>query len=268
MTPEEFYSRLGDAFGIIGPNRTQPHRGQDFPWGAGTDIPSWCDGTVALVGYTPVIGHFVSIRLDGGAGWAGHCHMLSRSPLELGARVLYGDLVGDVGNTGSASRGNHDHATFSPWGVSPATARVVDPLPWIRSAIASKAPQPPKRKRHDMPRLMRRILPRPAGAPTSGDGKYSELALYDELGRFQVFTNLQPAGAERSLFDELWAAYGPPEEVAPGSALERFWKRRTVTLGPEQRQPYFDSAGNPVAGPQAPGSGSFVLELKGTAEPS
>lgn len=137
MTPQEFYANVGDRFGIIGGDRVNPHRGVDFPWREGTPIPSWCDGTVVRNEYNSVIGWIMTIETVG--GWAGFCHMAARSPLPIGTRVSYGDTIGTVGNTGSASRGAHLHATFSTVGDHPGISPVVDPLPWITANLTSSA---------------------------------------------------------------------------------------------------------------------------------
>lgn len=136
MNAQEFYSNVGDLFGITGGDRVNPHRGVDFPWGEGTPIPSWCAGTVVRNEWNSVIGWILSIETS--EGWAGFCHMASQSPLPVGAWVRQDDTLGLVGNTGTASRGAHLHATFSTVGNHPGTAPVVDPLPWIRSALIPK----------------------------------------------------------------------------------------------------------------------------------
>lgn len=135
MTPEEFYALVGDLFDATA-DRPHPHRGVDFPWDAGTPIPTWCDGVVVANFWHDVLGWVIVIATSG--GWAGHCHMLSQSPLPVGTKVNYGDIIGTVGATGEVT-GPHDHATFSTVGDSPATSPVVDPLPWIRSAMRGVA---------------------------------------------------------------------------------------------------------------------------------
>lgn len=132
MDASEFYGNVGDPFAATS-GRPTPHRGVDFPWGAGTGIPAWDDGVVALNQWSAALGHMLSIRTAD--GWAGFCHLQSASPLSVGEAVKFGQIIGHVGNTGSASRGNHLHATFSETGASPAFAAVVDPLPRIQASI-------------------------------------------------------------------------------------------------------------------------------------
>jgi hypothetical protein len=154
MTPQEFYANVGDRFGIVGGDRVNPHRGVDFPWGQGTPIPSWCAGTVVRNEWNSVIGWIMTVETSG--GWAGFCHMASQSPLPVGSTVSFGQTIGLVGNTGSASRGAHLHATFSTAGNHPGTSPVVDPLPWITANLSATAgggtsPFPkPQRLDHDM----------------------------------------------------------------------------------------------------------------------
>lgn len=176
MTPQEFYANVGDRFGVIGGDRVNPHRGVDFPWGQGTPIPSWCAGTVVRNEYNSVIGWIIAIETSG--GWAGFCHMASQSPLPVGSSVSFGQTVGLVGNTGSASRGAHLHATFSTVGNHPGTSPVVDPLPWILANLSSTAgggttPFPTSKGSNDMPELY--SAPMPATVPTDLKTRYPYL---------------------------------------------------------------------------------------------
>lgn len=139
MDAREFYANVGDRFGVIGPSRKNPHRGVDFPWAGGTPIPSWCRGVVVGNYWDSAIGWVLVIRT--GIGWEGFCHLLAQSPLEVGTVVDLDDYLGDVGNTGSASRGDHLHATHSTTSSRPEAGLVLDPLPHIVAALAAP-PEP------------------------------------------------------------------------------------------------------------------------------
>lgn len=141
MNAVEFYANVGDRFGVIGPSRPNPHRGVDFPWSEGTFIPAWAPGTVVLNEWNGVLGWVLTI--DAGDDlFAGFSHMRTQSPHKVGSTILFDEYIGEVGNTGSASRGAHLHATVSLVGADPGTAPVVDPLPHINTAIARNGDAP------------------------------------------------------------------------------------------------------------------------------
>lgn len=112
-------------------NKMQPHSGTDWAMPGGTKIPHVSDGFVKFVGESKILGNVivVSARDKAGAFWyIGYCHLQKPPTLKVGDKVKQGDIVGLVGTTGTASSGNHLHATASRKvkGVFGATADKVD----------------------------------------------------------------------------------------------------------------------------------------------
>lgn len=134
MTVTQFYAadHLGRAYGVrvLG----VPHSGQDVNrWAPGTLIPSPASGVVAKKGYSLRYGHWVAVRLADGS-YLGAAHMLTASPLKVGAPVKVDTTLGKLGSTGTLSLGPHTHIYYSsvpePWGRP-----TKDPMPIIQSAL-------------------------------------------------------------------------------------------------------------------------------------
>lgn len=109
----------------------QPHSGTDWAMKEGTPIPAIAKGTIVGVYESKVLGHVIEQRVmdkDGKIWYIGYCHLKTAPKLKVGDKVLQGDTVGLVGNTGSASSGAHLHATLSRKikGVFGVTADKVD----------------------------------------------------------------------------------------------------------------------------------------------
>lgn len=130
----------GGEFGNNKAPRTNPHRGVDFAVAAGTSIKSISDGKVVKNTWSTVLGWVVVVEDAKGIFW-GYCHMRNASKLLLGAKVVAGKtVIGQVGNTGSASRGAHLHftcgsdieAVFSGW--------VQDPIACAKRQNAKEKP--------------------------------------------------------------------------------------------------------------------------------
>lgn len=112
-------------------NKMQPHSGTDWAMPGGTKIPHVSDGFVKFVGFSKILGNVivVSARDKAGKFWyIGYCHLQKPPTLKVGDKVKKGAIVGLVGTTGSASSGNHLHATASTKvkGVFGVTADKVD----------------------------------------------------------------------------------------------------------------------------------------------
>ena len=90
------------------------HRGTDWAMPNKTPIPAVGSGTIKYVGSSKVLGHVIvqSVWAEGKTWYVGYCHLAEAPSLKVGDKVETGDVVGLVGNTGSASSGPHLHATL------------------------------------------------------------------------------------------------------------------------------------------------------------
>jgi murein DD-endopeptidase MepM/ murein hydrolase activator NlpD len=111
-------------------NGLQPHSGTDWARPKGTRIPAIAKGTIRLIQYSKVLGWVVvqtAMDKDGVIWYLGYCHMDSRPGYEVGQKLMKGQTVGLIGNSGMSS-GPHLHATASRTlkGVFGATSAKVD----------------------------------------------------------------------------------------------------------------------------------------------
>lgn len=103
------------------------HQGQDMFAACGTRLAAARGGVVVKSTYQSRAGNYVVIRRADGQSYA-YMHMRKRSPLREGERVVTGQTVGEVGETGRAS-GCHLH--FELW-TAPgwySGGKPIDPLP-------------------------------------------------------------------------------------------------------------------------------------------
>jgi hypothetical protein len=136
------FGNIGDRWGATA-GRTNPHRGVDFPQGAGTAIPAVADGVVAVNTWNGCLGNVIVLSHADGM-YSGYSHMNGRSGLGVGTRVSKGQTIGHVGNTGSCSQGAHLHLTMSDHASGYYSGTTVDPIAYINShttcAPPNKAP--------------------------------------------------------------------------------------------------------------------------------
>ena len=108
----------------------QPHSGTDWARPIGTRIPAIAKGTIRLIQFSKVLGWVVvqtAMDKDGQVWYLGYCHMDSKPGYEVGQKIVKGQTIGLIGNTGMSS-GPHLHATASKTlkGVFGATSQKVD----------------------------------------------------------------------------------------------------------------------------------------------
>lgn len=97
------------------------HTGTDFATKAGTPVVAAAPGRIDWVGTMPIRG--LSIVIDHGAGVKTGYHHLDSTTVTEGEKVLSGERIGEVGDSGLAT-GPHLHWELSVWGIN------VNPITW------------------------------------------------------------------------------------------------------------------------------------------
>jgi murein DD-endopeptidase MepM/ murein hydrolase activator NlpD len=135
--PKFITGRFGTLSEFRKKNGMQPHSGVDWARPEGTFIPAIASGTIVLQQWSDVLGNVSVLRVmdkDKKLAYVGFCH-LSQPGLDVGTKLKEGDIVGYVGNTGSASSGAHLHLTVSREvkGVFGPTSVKEDPIEFIKA---------------------------------------------------------------------------------------------------------------------------------------
>ena len=109
LHPTRGIGKVTDAFGPRG----SFHYGTDFVAPRGTPIVAMAPGTVKGVAKAPhsSSGFYVTLehKQDGVTFVTEYFHMNSASPLAVGDKVVAGQVIGEVGNTGASSSDPHVH---------------------------------------------------------------------------------------------------------------------------------------------------------------
>lgn len=143
-------STRNDEFGNLAPYRNgRPHRGQDWSPKDKSPIPSICDGKVANIFWTDVLGWVIEIYNPVDKVWIQYAHIAplnnknpeeaSTATVKKGDFVKLGQIIGKVGGSkttspsGSASTGAHLHMQMSKKqnGHLAAYDQLIDPLKYI-----------------------------------------------------------------------------------------------------------------------------------------
>ena len=108
------------------------HQGHDVFAKCGTRLVAARGGVVKLNKYQGNAGNYIVVDGDGTDVDYVYMHMQSRSPLKKGARVLTGQQIGRVGDTGVA-QGCHLH--FELWGAPGwyTGGKPLNPLPFLQA---------------------------------------------------------------------------------------------------------------------------------------
>ena len=135
--PKFITGRFGTLSEFRKKNGMQPHSGVDWARPEGTFSPAIASGTIVLQQWSDVLGNVSVLRVmdkDKKLAYVGFCH-LAKPGLEVGTKLKEGDIVGYVGNTGSASSGAHLHLTVSREvkGVFGPTSVKQDPIEFIKA---------------------------------------------------------------------------------------------------------------------------------------
>lgn len=129
--------KMGTPFGVIDAAHPKGHRGDDLNGvKEGTPLKAINDGVIALSMTSTILGNVVVLKI--GIWFYGYCHMKSLSTLPVGMRVKSGDVIGFLGNSGSASNGPHLHITRGLTAMSVFSGKVYSPMKFLNKMIKDK----------------------------------------------------------------------------------------------------------------------------------
>jgi murein DD-endopeptidase MepM/ murein hydrolase activator NlpD len=108
-------SKRGDGFGNLAPYRNgRPHRGLDWSVKEGSVIKAITTGRVIENAWSDVLGWYLIHSAEKGKSFVIYAHLKEKSKLEIDQVIRGGeDIIGQVGNTGSATTGAHLHLSIA-----------------------------------------------------------------------------------------------------------------------------------------------------------
>jgi murein DD-endopeptidase MepM/ murein hydrolase activator NlpD len=129
------------VFGLKDTYHPNGHRGTDYAGvPEGTPVKAVADGMTVVLNKplkdSAVLGNVLVLQI--GSRFFGYCHLHEPSPLKVGDKVNAGDVVGKLGNTGSASHGAHLHFTLSDTVAGVYSGTVMDAHEFLEQKIASE----------------------------------------------------------------------------------------------------------------------------------
>jgi murein DD-endopeptidase MepM/ murein hydrolase activator NlpD len=129
------------VFGLKDTYHPNGHRGADYAGvPEGTPVKAVADGMTVVLNKalkdSAVLGNVVVLQI--GSRFFGYCHLKEQSPLKVGDKVNAGDVVGKLGNTGSASHGAHLHFTLGDTDQSVFAGNVFDAHAFLADKIVSE----------------------------------------------------------------------------------------------------------------------------------
>lgn len=179
-----------DAFGVISGRN---HHGWDWRVPTGTPIRASASGGVTECGdLNPDAG--LGVELGHGSGWTSRYVHMSRLLVNLGDRVSYGTILGEVGKTGNA-KVPHLHAAWYLFGTAIDPALIVEPDAGPNVALIQK-----RLRAHGFD-------------PGPVDGRFGPLTA-TALAAFQASAGLDPTG----VVDE-WTVQRLGRKVGSGGSL-------------------------------------------------
>lgn len=143
LNPVEF-TRISSGFTLSRRhpilNTIRAHKGTDYAAPKGTEVIATADGKVTFVGRSGSFGKLVVIQHgDRFVTKYAHLNGYARG-LKVGTQVRQNDIIGYVGQTGSAT-GPHLHYEFLMDGVHRNSQTILDQLPRAQSIAASEMPR-------------------------------------------------------------------------------------------------------------------------------
>lgn len=110
------------------------HEGNDIFAEPGTPVRAVTGGTVERAGWLFYSGWRVGIRADDGRYWF-YAHLEDAPDVVEGRRVVAGDTIGALGNTGYGNRPGHndEFAAHLHLGIQEPTGEWVDPYPLVKN---------------------------------------------------------------------------------------------------------------------------------------
>ena len=108
-------NKRGDEFGNLAPYRNgRPHRGLDWSVKEGSTIKAIATGRVIENAWSDVLGWYLIHSAEKGKLFVIYAHLKEQSKLEVNQVIRGGeDVIGQVGNTGSATTGAHLHLSVA-----------------------------------------------------------------------------------------------------------------------------------------------------------
>lgn len=126
---------FGNTVLYDGTKRANPHRGVDGPPEFAIAVT---DAVVVMNKWSTVLGNVLVIQDEKGTFW-GYSHLRNAPALAIGRKVVCGEKLGVVGNTGSASHGRHLHFTCSNVLEGIFSGKVFDPFEILDKRMAVEA---------------------------------------------------------------------------------------------------------------------------------
>jgi murein DD-endopeptidase MepM/ murein hydrolase activator NlpD len=126
---------FGNTVLFDGSLRANPHRGVDGPPEFAIAVT---DAVVVMNKWSTVLGNVIVIQDEKGTFW-GYSHLRNAPALTIGTKVVAGEKLGIVGNTGTASHGRHLHFTCSNVLEGIFGGKVFDPFEILEKRMAVEA---------------------------------------------------------------------------------------------------------------------------------
>jgi murein DD-endopeptidase MepM/ murein hydrolase activator NlpD len=126
---------FGNTVLFDGTKRANAHRGVDGPPEFAIAVT---DATVVMNKWSTFLGNVIVIQDEKGTFW-GYSHLRNAPALPVGKKVVAGEKLGVVGNTGSASHGRHLHFTCSNVLDGIFVGKVFDPFEILDKRMAVEA---------------------------------------------------------------------------------------------------------------------------------